>query len=400
MHSYIRLTRTPDKGQIDIVAQHQPADHMAPYLRQKRERIFSELRRGHQIIIRDQKGRAAIMRAAEFADFGKIVPQEAIYSGELLCLTAQHVASWGRTVSADIACFSSPVSMLSDQDILSSIIGQNDAGRQIEHLLAEKKDSLPELACRILRAAKLLPAALMARCASSEPAFINRLAESYELAVIDYYEIAELATVREPKLNISSRARLPLSAADNSEIVMFREDGGTEEHFAVIVGAPEQGGNDPVPLVRLHSQCVTGDVLGSLKCDCGQQLHSSLQMMNEAGYGILLYLEQEGRGIGLLNKIRAYALQDKGFDTVDANHRLGFNTDERVFAPASAMLKALDCRQIKLLTNNPDKISQLASFDIDIISRVALSISPNSHNKAYLDTKRNRTGHLLEDEPE
>ena len=383
-----------------MVAEQQQLDHMAPYLRQKRERIFSELRRGHQIIIRDQKGQAAILRAAEFADFGKTVPQDAVYSGELLCLTAQHVASWGRPVSADTACFSSPVSMLSDQDILSSIVGQSDSGKQIEHLLAEKRDSLPELACRILRAAKLLPAALIARCASSEPAFINRLAESYELAVIDYYEIAELATVREPKLIISSRAQLPLSAADEAEIVMFREEGGTEEHFAVIVGSPEQADKNPVPLVRLHSQCVTGDVLGSLKCDCGQQLQGSLRMMYEAGYGILLYLEQEGRGIGLLNKIRAYALQDNGFDTVDANHRLGFNTDERVFAPAAAMLKALRCSRINLLTNNPDKISQLASFDIDIVSRIGLSISPNSFNKAYLDTKRDRTGHLLEDKPE
>ena len=122
--------------------------------------------------------------------------------------------------------------------------------------------------------------------------------------------------------------------------------------------------------------------------------------MYKRQYGILLYLEQEGRGIGLLNKIRAYALQDKGFDTVDANHRLGFNTDERVFAPAAAMLKALRCFRINLLTNNPDKISQLASFDIDIVSRIGLAISPNSFNKAYLDTKRDRTGHLLEDKPE
>ncbi len=373
-------------------------DHMAPYLRQKRERIFAELRRGHQIIIRDQKGQAAIVRAAEFADFGKTVPQQAIYSGELLCLTPQHIASWDRTFPAHIACFSSPVSMLSEQDILSVIIGQNETGQRIEHLLAEKKDSLPDLACRILRASKLLPAALMARCASSEPAFINRLAESYELTVIDYYEIEELTAVREPRLIISSRAHLPLSMAEESEIVMFREDGGTEEHFAVIVGSPAKAGNNDIPLVRLHSQCVTGDVLGSLKCDCGQQLHHSIHLMNEAGYGILLYLEQEGRGIGLLNKVRAYALQDKGFDTVDANHRLGFSTDERIFAPASAMLKALNCHKISLLTNNPDKISQLSSFDIEIVSRVGLEIAPNSFNKAYLETKRDKTGHLLDGE--
>jgi len=392
--------RMPDKGQIKIVVTTHKTDHMAPYLRQKRERIFAELRRGHQIIIRDQKGQAAIIRAAEFADFGRIVPQEAIYSGELLCLTPQHLASWDRSFASHIACFSTPVSMLSEQDILSVIIDQNDTGQQIEHLLAEKKDSLPDLACRILRASKLLPAALMARCASSEPAFINRLSQSYELAVIDYYEIEELTKVREPRLMISSRAHLPLSMAEEADIVMFREDGGTEEHFAVIVGSPANIAEHDIPLVRLHSQCVTGDVLGSLKCDCGQQLQHSLHLMKQAGYGILLYLEQEGRGIGLLNKIRAYALQDKGFDTVDANHRLGFSTDERIFAPAAAMLKALNCQKINLLTNNPDKISQLASFNIDIVSRVPLAISPNSHNKAYLDTKRDRTGHLLEDEAE
>ena len=150
--------------------------------------------------------------------------------------------------------------------------------------------------------------------------------------------------------------------------------------------------------MRLHSQCVTGDILGSLKCDCGPQLQAALKQMKDAGGGILLYLAQEGRDIGLLNKIRAYALQDAGLDTVDANHRLGFEADERVFSPAAAMLKALGVTTIKLMTNNPDKLGQLGKYGITINQRISLSLPANPHNHDYLETKKMRTGHLIESE--
>ena len=163
------------------------------------------------------------------------------------------------------------------------------------------------------------------------------------------------------------------------------------EHVALLIGAP----NGAPPLVRLHSECLTGDVLGSLKCDCGPQLDAALAAIAAAGWGILLYLRQEGRGIGLVNKLRAYALQDQGFDTVDANLRLGFADDERDFGVAAAMLRLLGQPEVRLLTNNPRKVAGLEAAGIAVAEQVPLKTGGNPHNQAYLDTKRLRSGHQL-----
>ena len=193
-------------------------------------------------------------------------------------------------------------------------------------------------------------------------------------------------------VRISSRARLPLALAENTEVVAFRPADGGPEHLALVVGDPSRDG--PV-LVRLHSACLTGDVLGSLKCDCGPQLQAALAAIAaNPGGGILLYLQQEGRGIGLLNKLRAYALQDQGFDTVDANTRLGFEPDERDFSLAAAMLGQLGVAAVTLMTNNPLKVEGLAAHGL-AVTRVEHSMAPNVHNAGYLDTKRDRQGHLL-----
>jgi GTP cyclohydrolase II len=160
---------------------------------------------------------------------------------------------------------------------------------------------------------------------------------------------------------------------------------------ALIVGEPNGG----PPLVRLHSECLTGDVLGSLKCDCGPQLSDGLAAIASAGWGILIYLRQEGRAIGLINKLRAYSLQDQGFDTVDANLRLGFGDDERSFGVAAQMLKLLSQERIRLLTNNPKKVEGLEAEGIVVAERVPLLSGANRHNQAYLDTKRLRSGHQL-----
>ncbi len=194
------------------------------------------------------------------------------------------------------------------------------------------------------------------------------------------------------RVAITSRARLPLALAEDTEVVAFRPSDGGPEHLALVIGDPSRAG--PV-LVRLHSACLTGDVLGSLKCDCGPQLHAALAAIAaHPGGGILLYLQQEGRGIGLINKLRAYALQDQGFDTVDANTRLGFEPDERDFTLAAAMLTALGVRQVQLLTNNPLKVEGLALHGL-AVSRVEHAMPPNPHNIGYLDTKRDRQGHML-----
>ena len=209
-------------------------------------------------------------------------------------------------------------------------------------------------------------------------------ATAASIADIDGYEASD-------RLRIVARARLPVEAAEQCEIVAFRTPEAGLEHVALLVGSP----NGQPPLVRLHSECLTGDVLGSLKCDCGPQLHAALRLMADNGWGILLYLRQEGRGIGLINKLRAYALQDQGFDTVDANTRLGFAIDARDFSVAARMLTLLGQDQIRLLTNNPEKVARLQAEGVTVIERVPHKLPPNPHNARYLDTKRDRTGHAL-----
>jgi GTP cyclohydrolase II len=193
-----------------------------------------------------------------------------------------------------------------------------------------------------------------------------------------------------PGLTIASRAKLPTRFAEKGEIVAFRSDGDGGEHVALLIGQP----TGEAPLVRIHSECLTGDVLGSLKCDCGPQLQDALAAIAASGWGLLLYLRQEGRGIGLVNKLRAYALQDQGFDTVDANLRLGFADDERDFTVAARMLAALSQSEVRLLTNNPRKAEGLEAAGIRVVERVPLRSGSNPHNQAYLDTKR-RSGHDL-----
>jgi GTP cyclohydrolase II len=194
-----------------------------------------------------------------------------------------------------------------------------------------------------------------------------------------------------PSVEIVARARLPLEGMPPTQIVAFRASDDGQEHVALQIGA---FGGKP-PLVRLHSECLTGDVFGSLKCDCGPQLNEALRIIGAAGAGVLLYLRQEGRGIGLVNKVRAYSLQDRGLDTVDANRRLGFADDERDYGHAAAMLRTLGIDRVRLLTNNPNKVEGLEAAGIKVIERVAHQMPANPHNADYLATKRKRSGHLL-----
>lgn len=226
----------------------------------------------------------------------------------------------------------------------------------------------------------------LARLAGLLPAFFARTSSEHGV------EAREIRGYESPtRLVIAARARLPVEAAEKAEIVAFRSADDAAEHVALLIGTPD----GTPPLVRLHSECLTGDVLGSLKCDCGPQLHAALHAMADANWGILLYLRQEGRGIGLVNKLRAYALQDQGFDTVDANVRLGFAIDARDFGVAARMLALLGQDEVRLLTNNPEKVKGLAAAGIRVAERVPHKLPSNPHNQAYLATKRDRTGHQL-----
>ena len=194
-----------------------------------------------------------------------------------------------------------------------------------------------------------------------------------------------------PHVTLLSRARLPLGDMPEAQIFAFRGSDDGQDHVALLVGA---FGGKP-PLVRLHSECLTGDVFGSLKCDCGPQLKEALRLIGTAGGGVLLYLRQEGRGIGLANKLRAYALQDRGLDTVDANLRLGFSDDERDYAHAAAILRALGIEEVRLLTNNPNKVAALEAEGVKVAERVAHHMPSNPHNADYLAVKRAKSGHLI-----
>jgi len=227
----------------------------------------------------------------------------------------------------------------------------------------------------------------LARMGGILPAFIVLTDEAEDHVTVQ----AVSAYSDSDALTISAQAKLPVAANQEAHIYGFRSDADATDHIALVVGKRDQ----TTPAVRLHSECLTGDVLGSLKCDCGPQLHAALAQMTEANWGILLYLRQEGRGIGLINKLRAYALQDQGFDTVDANQRLGFATDARDFSIAARMLKLLHVQTIKLMTNNPEKVEGIAQCGVTVEERLPVKIAPNPHNAHYLDTKRDRTGHKL-----
>ena len=230
----------------------------------------------------------------------------------------------------------------------------------------------------LLKNAQLLPAALL-------------IPYTDTIANLTHLSLADCAIQGPAHLAPVISAHLPLAASSAGRVHVFRPDDGGPEHYAIEIGRPDRA--LPV-LTRLHSACFTGDVLGSLKCDCGPQLRAALAQMGAEGAGVLLYLNQEGRGIGLANKLRAYSLQDQGFDTVEANHRLGFEDDERDFRTGAAILQGMGFTAIRLMTNNPRKLAMLQSCGLIVTERVPLHVGKTAQNAGYLATKAHKSGHL------
>jgi GTP cyclohydrolase II len=251
--------------------------------------------------------------------------------------------------------------------------------------IRDDNSSIARTAIMILKEAQLLPSALMADLPNGKS-----FATSNNLSYLNYdiLNFTDTST-----LEVVICAQLPLSVAKNSIIHIFRPKDGAEEHYAIEIGSPSRA---PAVLTRIHSACFTGDVLGSLKCDCGPQLKGAIEQIGKEGSGLLIYLNQEGRGIGLANKIRAYSLQDQGFDTVDANHRLGFEDDERDFKLGAQIIKKLGFSKIKLLTNNLRKVSVLEENGVIISERLPLIHGKTAHNASYLRTKVDKSGHILD----
>ena len=236
-------------------------------------------------------------------------------------------------------------------------------------------------ALQFCKAARLLPAALLVE-----------LPLDYVMPEALTHLPLSLVQPAQTLLHPVVHARLPMEASEAGRVHVFRPDDGDEEHYVIEIGRPDRA--KPV-LARLHSACFTGDVMGSLKCDCGPQLRSALQQMGHEGSGVLLYLNQEGRGIGLANKMRAYALQDQGFDTVEANHRLGFEDDERDFRLGAELLTSLGFSSVRLLTNNPAKVAMMEASGLSVTERVPLRVGQTAFNRAYLATKAAKSGHFL-----
>jgi GTP cyclohydrolase II len=243
---------------------------------------------------------------------------------------------------------------------------------------------LARAALALAKLARLLPAMLVATVAPG--VILPDVLGVSASAITAYPANAAAALVR------VATARVPLDEAEDARIVAFRPPDGGIEHLAILIGDPEHA---QAPLVRVHSECFTGDLLGSRRCDCGPQLHQAIRRMSAEGAGVMLYMAQEGRGIGLVNKLRAYTLQDSGLDTLDANRALGFNADERSFAAAATMLKQLGIVRVRLLTNNPQKIAGLTAHGIEVTGRISHAIAANGENDSYLETKARRFGHLL-----
>ena len=245
--------------------------------------------------------------------------------------------------------------------------------------------ALHRAAIQLAKSAQLLPAAVLVEVPDGM-GFAAAHGLTF-LALTDCTDLFRLAPLEEVV-----SARLPMAAAQAGRVHIFRPDDGGAEHYAIEIGRPDR---DLPVLARLHSACFTGDVLGSLKCDCGPQLHAALAQMGAEGAGVLLYLNQEGRGIGLANKMRAYSLQDQGFDTVEANHRLGFEDDERDFRIGAEILRGMGFGAVRLLTNNPRKMAMMEGCGIHVAERVPLKVGKTAQNAAYLATKAAKSGHLL-----
>jgi 3,4-dihydroxy 2-butanone 4-phosphate synthase/GTP cyclohydrolase II len=215
------------------------------------------------------------------------------------------------------------------------------------------------------------------------------LAKAHQLPMVSIEDLIRDRLIHQPMVSIQATAQLPIEPWGEFQIQVFSIDG--REHVALT--KPMSDSSAPA-LVRLHSSCLTGDVFGSMRCDCGPQLHIALGRIADNG-GAILYMQQEGRGIGLVNKIKAYALQEQGMDTVEANQNLGFLPDQRQYLRAAEILSVLDMRRIRLLTNNPTKVAGLQQWGIDVVERVPIMIKPNHHNVNYLQTKQKKLGHLL-----
>jgi len=348
------------------------------------DRAIAELRRGDTVVLRAGPLQA-LMLAAEAVSDEALSRLEARAGGwPHLVLTRRRADVLGLP-GGDSAVVRVTASDIFDTETIAFLVDPGAAGLaspDLARLSAAAGNALESAAVALAKLARLLPAAVLVALDHAP----------HDLIRVEAADITEYQTIAARTLRPVSEARVPLEGAENTRIVAFRPSDGGIEHLAIVIGEPDP---DRPVLTRLHSECFTGDLLGSLRCDCGDQLRGAIAEIARDGAGVLLYLAQEGRGIGLVNKLRAYQVQDGGFDTLDANLQLGFDDDERIYLPAAQMLRLLGIRKVRLLTNNPGKVEALSHHGVEVAERVPHVFPSNDHNQGYLRTKATRSGHLF-----
>ena len=353
---------------------------------EKLSRAKHDLRQGLPVILRD-RDKALLVLAAETVSSSRFRAFRDLSGEASLAITARRADTLKvAAYDGDLARLELPRGATCDW-VWSVADPADDLRVPMKGPFRVRRDGSARahrLVLQLAKDARLLPAALV--CELSDSSALGGDLTDLDIDSLGE-EIAETATLAEVV-----SARLPLSVSEAGRLHLFRPNDGGEEHYAVEIGDPTR---DKPVLVRLHSACFTGDLLGSLKCDCGPQLRGAMSQMGEEGAGVLLYLNQEGRGIGLANKMRAYALQDQGFDTVEANHRLGFEDDERDFRIGAALLRQMGFSTVRLMTNNPAKVRMLEANDVSVAERVPLQVGQTRFNEDYLRTKAAKSGHML-----
>lgn len=358
---------------------------LGPKIPEQIARLRADLRIGLPILLRDG-AEMALALATETLSAERLADLRALGGPITVAVTARRAETLrARAYDGDLARILLPkdadltwVQAIADPslDLISPMKGPCHTDR-------EGDAAFHRAAITLCKQAHLLPAAVVLPVASAP--------EFPALPPLDLMAVGEHLSDASPLTKVAA-ARVPLAVSEAGRLHVFRPKDGGDEHYAVEIGRPDRA--KPV-LSRLHSACFTGDLLGSLKCDCGPQLRAALAQIGTEGHGVLLYLNQEGRGIGLANKMRAYALQDQGFDTVEANHRLGFEDDERDFNIGAEILRSLGFSAVRLMTNNPGKLEMMRAAGLEVAEHVPLKVGRNAHNTAYLDTKSLKSGHLL-----
>ena len=361
------------------------------------ERILFELNKGNHVIFSDDENRCDILFSATEAinentlnfhkDFSKSFPN--ILLSPERCKTLN--------IKTDYCCSITINSGWTQDQIHNLAFGNNINTNLKLNGMIEEKSKLMNLSLEILKKGKLLPSGIFSIINNPSHIEIEKLAMKNKIIFFNMSELAKSFEVKKPNIEIIAKAKLPIRKTNNAEIIVFKLNNDPKDYFCILIGKINKKNlSDLVPTVRIHSQCVTGDIFHSMKCDCGEQLDKSLDLMVKNDEGIIIYLPQEGRDIGLTNKIRAYKLQEDGLDTVDANFTLGFRDDERSYDVAVAILKKLNLKKINLITNNPGKIEKLNKGGVEISKVIKLNIKPNEINKKYINTKKNKSNHIFD----